>query len=210
MKNRNQQTDPKTRIFNSAITLFAQKGFGVVGMRELAEHAQVNLAMINYYFGSKVGVLKDIIHQFLTGYIETVKAAVSGEDSIEIKMGRLLPKLIAYLQENQGMLIITYSELPHDSPEIAEFKARYVNALKEYMMDTLGREFYEKTGVSLNLAVIGPALLAMISSHFILKPLIENMDGVVLDAEFYREYPRCITNLFLHGVTGMIRQGGVK
>jgi len=45
--------DKRTHIINAAIDLFAEKGFEGTSIRELAQKADVNVAMVNYYFGSK-------------------------------------------------------------------------------------------------------------------------------------------------------------
>jgi AcrR family transcriptional regulator len=45
--------DKKEHIMDVAVTLFAEKGFEGTSIRDLAHEADVNIAMINYYFGSK-------------------------------------------------------------------------------------------------------------------------------------------------------------
>ncbi|WP_153800025.1 TetR family transcriptional regulator [Foetidibacter luteolus] len=53
--------DKKDNIINSAIELFASKGFEGTSVRDIAAHAGVNLAMINYYFGSKEKLFESIV-----------------------------------------------------------------------------------------------------------------------------------------------------
>lgn len=48
-----QVIDKKEHILQTAERLFAEKGFDAVSIRELAKEAEVNIAMISYYFGSK-------------------------------------------------------------------------------------------------------------------------------------------------------------
>lgn len=45
--------DKKEHIMKVAVALFAEKGFEGTSIRDLAHQADVNIAMINYYFGSK-------------------------------------------------------------------------------------------------------------------------------------------------------------
>jgi AcrR family transcriptional regulator len=45
--------DKQVQIMEAAETLFADKGFSGTSVRDIAETAGVNLAMISYYFGSK-------------------------------------------------------------------------------------------------------------------------------------------------------------
>jgi AcrR family transcriptional regulator len=46
-------TDKKEHIMEVAVALFAEKGYEGTSIRDLAHEADVNIAMINYYFGSK-------------------------------------------------------------------------------------------------------------------------------------------------------------
>lgn len=48
-----EYSDKKVQIMEAAEKLFAEKGFAGTSVRDIAEAANVNLAMISYYFGSK-------------------------------------------------------------------------------------------------------------------------------------------------------------
>lgn len=48
-----EYSEKQVQILEAAENLFAQKGFDGTSVRDIAEEAGVNLAMISYYFGSK-------------------------------------------------------------------------------------------------------------------------------------------------------------
>ena len=48
-------------IIESAIAVFADKGFFSTHMEEIAEQASVNKAMVYYYFGSKENLLSEVL-----------------------------------------------------------------------------------------------------------------------------------------------------
>lgn len=56
-----KQNLSRKKLINSAITLFAEKGFDCTSTREICKHAGVNLRLIPYYFDSKEGLYIDII-----------------------------------------------------------------------------------------------------------------------------------------------------
>ena len=56
-------TDKREQLLKAASKLFAEKGFEAVSTRDLAKEADVNMAMIAYYFGSKDGLFKAIIEE---------------------------------------------------------------------------------------------------------------------------------------------------
>jgi AcrR family transcriptional regulator len=56
-----EKTDKREHILLVAEELFAGKGFDGTSVRDIAHLADVNLAMISYYFGSKENLLKELI-----------------------------------------------------------------------------------------------------------------------------------------------------
>ncbi|HVX25296.1 MAG TPA: TetR family transcriptional regulator [Parafilimonas sp.] len=53
--------DKRTHIIETAMDLFAGKGYEGTSIRDIAEKASVNLAMVNYYFGSKEKLFEKIV-----------------------------------------------------------------------------------------------------------------------------------------------------
>ena len=53
-----EYNDKQVQIMETAEALFAEKGFNGTSIRDIAEKANINLAMISYYFGSKDKLLE--------------------------------------------------------------------------------------------------------------------------------------------------------
>lgn len=60
-----KQNLSRKKIINSAIVLFANKGFDSTSTREICKHAGVNLSLIPYYFESKDGLYTNIIESII-------------------------------------------------------------------------------------------------------------------------------------------------
>jgi len=60
-----KRIDTKTRILNTAEQLFARDGFHNTSLRTLTDLANVNLAAVNYHFGSKENLLQSVIERRL-------------------------------------------------------------------------------------------------------------------------------------------------
>ena len=56
-------TDTKERILDVAEHLFADSGFATTSLRDITSGAGVNLAAVNYHFGSKEGLLSAVLHR---------------------------------------------------------------------------------------------------------------------------------------------------
>jgi len=53
--------DKREHIIETALKLFAEKGFEGTSIRDIAEKATVNVAMVNYYFGTKEKLFEKIV-----------------------------------------------------------------------------------------------------------------------------------------------------
>lgn len=63
-----EKVDKRANILEAAETLFSQLGYEATSTRQIAKEAGANMAMINYYFGSKEGVFMEIMSSRIAGY----------------------------------------------------------------------------------------------------------------------------------------------
>lgn len=59
------QTDTVDRILNAATLLFAERGFAETSLRTITGMAEVNLASVNYHFGSKKDLIQAVFSRIL-------------------------------------------------------------------------------------------------------------------------------------------------
>ncbi|GAB3033143.1 TetR family transcriptional repressor PsrA [Bowmanella dokdonensis] len=57
--------ETKTEILNAAESLFAEHGFGDTSLRAITSQAKVNLASVNYHFGSKKQLIQEVLQRYL-------------------------------------------------------------------------------------------------------------------------------------------------
>lgn len=67
----------KQRILDSAESLFARHGFAGASLRQVTASAQVNLAAVNYHFGSKENLINEVFRRRLDSLNEERLAALS-------------------------------------------------------------------------------------------------------------------------------------
>ncbi|BAP13932.1 MAG: TetR family transcriptional regulator [Alcanivorax borkumensis] len=62
------------RILDAAEVLFAQKGFAETSLRAITSKAGVNLAAVNYHFGSKEALIQAVFERFLKPFSRALDA----------------------------------------------------------------------------------------------------------------------------------------
>lgn len=59
------KNDTKNRILDAAEVLFAERGFSDTSLRLITGEAEVNLASVNYHFGSKKELIQAVLDRYL-------------------------------------------------------------------------------------------------------------------------------------------------
>ena len=70
------------RILDAAEKLFAEHGFAETSLRSITSKAGVNLAAVNYHFGSKKALIQAVFSRFLDPFVSKLsKALVKYQDN---------------------------------------------------------------------------------------------------------------------------------
>lgn len=197
--------EPRQRIQDAAISLFSQKGFAAIGVREIASAAEVNIAMISYYFKGKVGILKAIIEDFFDRLSEIFDHVDDKSKSPEECARLMIHNLISFVRENTELTMVTYNELPLDFPEIAEMKAEKISDLIQNISGLVHRFGLDPKDIY-QIGVIGPSLIATIFTNFRFKPVLKRVFKFEFNDAYYEKITNTISTLFLFGINGVAAQ----
>ena len=66
--------DTKNRILDAAEVLFAERGFADTSLRLITSEADVNLASVNYHFGSKKELIQAVLDRYLSLFMPDLDA----------------------------------------------------------------------------------------------------------------------------------------
>ncbi len=71
------RSDTKTRILDAAEKLFAERGFSETSLRLITSKAEVNLASVNYHFGSKKELIRAVLARYLDVFMPAASSAIN-------------------------------------------------------------------------------------------------------------------------------------
>jgi AcrR family transcriptional regulator len=66
----------KNKILDAAESLFATQGFNGTSLREITSQAEVNLAAVNYHFGSKKELIKSVMSRYMNELSPRLESAL--------------------------------------------------------------------------------------------------------------------------------------
>ncbi len=103
--------DTRGRILKAGIDEFARHGYDAAGVDRIARRARVNKALIYYYFASKRGLYREILHGSVQGLVDALRVVVGGAGSADARMAGYIEALVAHLDEHQHLPPILLREL---------------------------------------------------------------------------------------------------
>lgn len=191
-----KESQSKQRILVAAVALFARQGFDRTGMRELAREADVNLAMINYFFGSKKQLLTEILDTFFSGYLTIARIELTGDGELEKRLEQFIAGSICFFAEHKEYLLIALTDLHHDDAEIIEYKARWGRQMIEIMEQSICGSSEPNIAPKL----MTPLLTSMMASRFLFSPIIERIEVGGTELPDLETYSKIITDIFFRGI----------
>ncbi|WP_430462061.1 TetR/AcrR family transcriptional regulator [Thalassolituus sp. LLYu03] len=103
------QKDTVKSILNAAEELFSEKGFAETSLRNITTKAGVNLAAVNYHFGSKKALIQAVFARYLTPFCESLGQDLTALEARQTGQAPALPELLMLLSG-------TALKAGHDSP----------------------------------------------------------------------------------------------
>lgn len=104
--------DTEERIFEAALKVFARKGRDGARMQEIADEAQINKAMLHYYFRSKqrlyAQVFQHVYRRLNQAFFESVEQA--GEESFVAALESFVDHYIRFIADNTDVLHLMVNE----------------------------------------------------------------------------------------------------
>lgn len=154
------KVDKRAHILAVAEQLFADKGFDGTSVRDIAQLANVNLAMISYYFGSKEKLLEALVEEragYTLGILEELNKdqTLTPWDKIERMAEYYVDKV---LSNHRFHCIMTQQYYNARSSEIKELftniKLRNLEQIKKVIADGQRKNLFRKVDIELTIATI--------------------------------------------------------
>ena len=99
------------KILEAAIPLFATKGLAAVSVKELADAAGVNIALISYYFGGKENLYAFVLEKQLAILKEAIESISKEEISAVMKLRHFAEMALVTHKKNPYMDRLFFTEL---------------------------------------------------------------------------------------------------
>ena len=162
--------DKQLNILKIAEKLFADKGFDGTSVRDIADEAGVNLAMISYYFGSKLKLMEALFEQRSLYVRMRVQDLLQEETESLDKINTLVDEYMDKMVEKQQFVkIMLCEQVVNKNPVIIrlinEVRLKNAEAINKLIKDGQKRGDFKKNVdvILLMSTLIGTVSQVMIS-----------------------------------------------
>jgi AcrR family transcriptional regulator len=201
---RPKQDNPETkaRILEAAEELFADRGVAGASVREVAERAAVNSALVHYYFGSKEGLYRSVFVA-VAGELAAMAALVESEGgTAPERLRRYIRRFSAFVISHPSRPRLMMRELIDGAPVLRQaldegLQPVHLRVLREIIADGVR----EGSIRELDAQLFPLTVLGMIVQFVIARPLIAKAVGpITYDDAFAERLAAHTSDVLLNGV----------
>ena len=191
--------DASGKLITAALPLFAMKGYAAVTVRELAEAANVNSALISYYYGGKENLYEAVLESqaaFIGRVVDHLIAAkLSPVGSIQL----YAKEIVAVHQQCPYLFRLMSGELVSPTKCLEKVVKKQITRVFAFFRQafqqgvTLG-DF--RSDLDIEYAIV--SLAGILNFYFMVRPLTRQMLRPNVDHD--AQYVAQAVNIYLEGV----------
>jgi TetR/AcrR family transcriptional regulator len=175
---RSDYSDAERQIFDAALEAFARKGKDGARMQDIADAADINKAMLHYYFRSKDRLYEEVfaftMGRFMASFGESLREAPTFEETLR----RFIDGYVDFVRSNEHAMRLMINENLAGGTHLGQ----YLSRLKE-TEEAPPRVFIDQVEAAVEAGEIRPVephhtLLSVISTclfFFVTKPTVQVM-----------------------------------
>jgi TetR/AcrR family transcriptional regulator len=193
------EKDSRTKLVAAATILFADKGLAGVSIRELAEAAGVNSALISYYFGGKDGLYVAVLEELFSPAAKMLTAFTELSLTPPERIEYYAKAVLTVHHKSPYLMKFVHSELNNPTFAFEIIVDKYINRLYSFVEQAFidGRaEGYFSADLVPTYAAI--SLAGIMNFYFLAKPIAKRL--LTDDLDHDERYILQAVTIYLNGV----------
>jgi AcrR family transcriptional regulator len=178
-----EKADKRDLILDAAQALFAAQGYTGTSVRDICQQAGVNVAMVNYYFGSKEGLFEKMVERkasVMRGRLEEL--AGNKELSSMGKIETLVEEFIARMFGHRDFTLTIMREMSKSGDQdlrqrLASIFTRNMSVLKSIIEEGMRSGEFKQVDAVLTISTIYGTIWNLISTEVMLKLIDPSLMG---------------------------------
>ena len=198
--------DTKERIMEAALIEFAGNGFGGARMDAIAKSAEINKAMLFYYFTSKENLYQTVITDVLKQYLSHVQKLLSPTLSPEKLLEQFPNIIVTFFSQRTNFIKLIGIELLNNPQNVTSVISPFINGNiidPAKIISKLVDVWYKKGLISENDPVhFMMNIMSLCLGSFIARPMVEAVFDIKFedDQAYFEKRIQSIVNVLKNGM----------
>jgi len=179
----NMASDTQASIREAAFRVFSQKGFAAASMRDIANEAGVNHALINYYYDSKARLFYEVMVSNIQSHISYLSTVFNDENSTwKEKVQKVIDFYSDFLISEPEKTRFVFNEMAkrNDFSQTLEQEISFSSLLRNSVLE---RQLFELGLAPEDMGHLFINLIGLVASPIITAPVTRAIVGI--DEETY-------------------------
>jgi len=189
-------------LLRAARALMAERGMARVTVREVADRAGVQSALVHYYFGNKDGLLRAVVEEVAAGLRERIAHIAAIDGTPEERLRAFVSAFVSAMAADPYAPRLIVEQVLFAKGDVLErFASQFARPNLEVMLSVLedGRETGSLRPVDPRFFM--PATIGSTLFYFLAAPLVARLFGLDSVApERTEEFADSVAELLLHGI----------
>ena len=172
-----EKADKREQIIQAALKLFGKLGYEGTSIRDICQEAGVNLAMVNYYFGSKEGLFAAMVEQKASNIKGRLQVLVNDPNMTPMeKIYDVIEGYVERLFSHRGFSLVMMRELSKEQRQplhesISSIFMVNMEMIRAIINEGMRKHQFRKVDVDLTIATIIGTLWNLIINEPMVKKI---------------------------------------
>jgi len=198
-----KENKTKTKILLVTAELFVKYGKDAVSVSDIATKAEVNKALIFYYFESKDKLYFAVIKLWIDNLVKSLETVINDPSDGIRKIEYFVRTHTTYLAENQNMFRVLLREFANansENGEVLGYFSRAMSSIKNRMLDTITVAI--KSGEIRNVDPLQTMvnIISLDVFFFLGKPILKILQPDGFSGEFENQRIEHILDMIMNGL----------
>ena len=199
-------SEKQIHIIDKSEKLFAEKGFDGTSIRDIAKAADINIAMISYYFGSKEKLLEAIVLYRISALKLLLNTLTTEEINPLEKINRLIEFYISKIYQNKTIYQIIHYEINNNK---RDFDFELFTQIKIDNIKTLAQIIKEGQDLGIfkediQVELIPPVIIGTLTQMNINQPFYSEILNLKTDEEYENYIKTTFTEFIKKTINSLI------
>lgn len=195
-------TETENKIKEAARKIFHRRGFDGARMQEIADEAQINKAMLHYYFRSKDKLFEAVFKEAAMKLFPVIILIIESDLDVDEKIKKLIHNYIDFISANPFVPGFVLHELTQNPERMKQFVASNVFMRPQKFFSQIQEGVDSGKYIPIAPLQLMVTIVASCIFPFVAKPMLHTLFGLDQDdfAGFIEQRKEQMTQFILNGL----------